>query len=230
MWVGSWLVGCAAKQAEPPASAASSTSVAASRPSSSTTSTRGLLYSPEEALRDALSGPGEYLGTGQWPGIRRMQACAFRNARVIIVNVYCTITEQQAFRIDVYSPSRGRVRIYAESKGPVSKHTRREYFTFTVESEPPPGPSTRLRPVALGMSFPELRDYDEARYEAYLPACHGGTELNEQKKSGCLESLAAHAPEWSAQSKNFLERPNDDWYRMVREMRELAARYGKEPE
>jgi hypothetical protein len=158
-----------------------------------------------------------------------MQACAFRNARVFIVNVYCTITEQQAFRIDVYSPTRGRLRIYAESKGPVSAHTRREYFTFTAETEPPPGPASGLRPLALNMSFPELRDYDEDRYEAYLPACHGGTELD-KPKSGCLEPLASRAPEWAAQSRGFLERPNDDWYRVIREMRELAVRYGKEPE
>ena len=68
------------------------------------------LYAADEALRDALSGPWEYVGTGPWPGIRRLHACAFRNARVLVVNVYCSIKETQAFRVDVYSPSRGRVR------------------------------------------------------------------------------------------------------------------------
>src|SRR4051794_7648758 len=63
------------------------------------------LYAADEALGDALSGPLEYLGTGKWPGIRRMYACAFRNERVIVVNVYCGTSERQAFRLDVYSPT-----------------------------------------------------------------------------------------------------------------------------
>src|SRR5689334_4119758 len=82
------------------------------------------LYPADEAVRDALSGPWQYVGTGQWPGIRRMYACAFRNERVLVVNVYCGVKETPAFRVDVYSPTRGRVRIYAEAKGPLSAHMR----------------------------------------------------------------------------------------------------------
>jgi hypothetical protein len=187
------------------------------------------LYAADEALRDALSGPWQYLGTGQWPGINRMSACAFRNARVIVVNVYCTITDTQAFRIDVYSPKRGRVRIYAESNGHLSAHMRQQYFTFTAESEPPPGPAARLPQLALTMSFQELRAYDEKRYDAFLPACFGGQELA-HKRAGCLGALAPREKEWSNRNRAFLERANDDWYRVVREMRALATRYGKEPE
>jgi hypothetical protein len=187
------------------------------------------LYAADEALHDALSSPLRYLATGRWPGIRRTYACAFRNDRVLVVNVYCSPTETQAFRVDVYSPERGRVRIYAESKGTVSEHTRPDYYTFTAESEPPPGPEWRIPPLALSMSFPELRDYDERRYNAFLPACYGGTELNHQR-GGCLGTLEGHANEWAQRNRAFLEHASDDWYRVVRELRELAARYGKEPD
>jgi hypothetical protein len=129
----------------------------------------------------------------------------------------------------VYSPERGRVRIYAESKGPVSTFTRTDYFTFTAESEPPPGPDARLPPVSLAMSFDELSAYDARRYKAFLPACYGGVELS-RDKSGCLGSLAAKKGEWTAQNGAFLQRASSDWYRVVREMRSLATRYGKEPE
>ncbi len=187
------------------------------------------LYAADEALRDALSGPWQYVGTGAWPGISRMQACAFRNARVLVVNVYCTITETPAFRIDVYSPTRGRVRIYAESRGAVSARKRRDYFTFTAESEPPPAPEVRLPPLALTMSFPELRAYDEKRYAAFLPTCYGGQELS-RKRGGCLGALAPQANAWADRNRSFLDHASDDWYRIVHEMRALAARYGREPD
>src|SRR4051812_40256554 len=73
------------------------------------------VYSLGEALEDALSGPWTYLGTGPWTGNQRVKACAYRNERVLVVNVYCTIKEVKAFRVDVFSPTRGRVRIYAEA-------------------------------------------------------------------------------------------------------------------
>jgi hypothetical protein len=176
-----------------------------------------------------LSGELEYLGTGRWPGVERSHACAFRNARVLIVNVYCTLNETQAFRIDVYSPARGRVRIYAEASGAVSGRRRDDYFTFTAESGPPPSPDARLAPVALTMSYEELRRYEQQRYDAFLPGCFGG-EQHQRPLNGCLGALAPRAEQWAAENRGFLERANDDWYRVVRQMRSLAGRYGKHPD
>ena len=187
------------------------------------------LYAADEALRDALSGPWEYLGTGPWPGINRMHACAFRNARVLVVNVYCTLMDARAIRFDVYSPQRGRVRIYAEANGPVSSFSRRDYFTFTAESEPPPALSAPLPPVSLSMSFEQLRAYDEQRYHAFLPACYGGQE-HLRERAGCLGPLAPREKEWTERNRAFLSNASNDWYRMVREMRALASRHGREPE
>jgi hypothetical protein len=182
------------------------------------------LYSPQEALSDALSGDLEYIGTGRWPGVERSRACAFHNQRVVIVNAYCTLNETQAFRIDVYSPERGRVRIYAESHGAVSARERRDYFTFIVESSPVPA-SEGLPPLTLAMPYEALRSYEQQRYAAFLPSCYGG-EQNERNVGGCLGSLGPRAREWVAQNSTFLERANDDWYRVIRQLRGLALHYG----
>jgi len=72
------------------------------------------LYALEEALADVLSGPLQYIDTGPWHNIQRLHACAYRNDRVLVVNVYCSIKEATAARIDIYSPSRGYVRLYAD--------------------------------------------------------------------------------------------------------------------
>jgi hypothetical protein len=186
------------------------------------------LYAADEALRDVLSGELQYLGTGRWPGVERLSACAFRNDRVLTVNVYCTLTETHAFRIEVFSPERGRVRIYAEANGPLSARDRAGYFTFMAESGPPPAVEMHLRPLALSMSYPELRQYEQQRYAAYLPSCFAG-EQHRNPLVGCLGTLASSKSQWAARTRAFLERPNSDWYRVMRQLRSLAALYGRNP-
>lgn len=187
------------------------------------------LYAADEALRDVLSGELEYIGTGRWPGVERSSACAFRNSRVLVVNAYCTLTETPAFRIDVYSPVHGRVRIYGEANGPISSRHRGEYFTFVAESDAPPGSDARIAPVALTMSYQQLQSYEQQRYDAYLPGCFGG-EQHQRTIGGCLGTLAPRKAQWVARNRNFLEHANEDWYRVIRQMRALAQRYGRDPD
>jgi hypothetical protein len=186
------------------------------------------LYAPDEALRDVLSGELEYVGTGHWPGIERLWACAFRNARVVVINVYCTVSDLHVFRLDVLSPERGHVRIYAEAKGPISARDRALYFTFTASSEPPLGPRTSNSPLSLTMSYDELRGYDQRRYEAFLPGCFGG-EQHHRPIGGCLGSLADHQAQWLLRNRTFLQEANGDWYRVMRALRQLAKRHGRDP-
>jgi hypothetical protein len=187
------------------------------------------LYSAREALRDALSGELEYIGTGRWPGVERSRACAFRNQRVVVVNAYCTLNEVNAVRLDVYSPARGSVRIYAEASGAISARQRADYFTFTVESSPPPRATARLPSLTLAMPYEALRSYEQQRYETFMPGCYGG-EKNQQPVGGCLGELAPRRGEWAAQNQAFLDHASDDWYRLIRQLRVLAARYGVHPE
>jgi hypothetical protein len=186
------------------------------------------LYTLDEAVKDALSGPWTYVGTGPWTGNQRVKACAYRNERVLIVNVYCTIKEVKAFRVDVFSPTRGRVRIYAEARAPISTLTRRDYFTFTAESQPPPARRAALPPLALTMSFAELNHYDERRYQAFLPSCYGGVETG-RRQGGCLGNLAARASQWLETNRPFLKEPPQDWYRVVSDLRGLAPQHGEDP-
>lgn len=185
-------------------------------------------YSAQGALRDVLSGELQYIGTGKWPGVERLRACAFRNQRVVVVNAYCSLSEQPAFRVEVYSPQRGRVRIYAETRGVVSARLRRDYFTFMVEGSLPPTAAARLPKLSLDMRYEELRRYEQQRYDAFLPSCYGG-EQHEQLVGGCLGALASRQGEWAAENRAFLDQANDDWYQVVRKLRALATRYGVEP-
>lgn len=183
------------------------------------------LYSAEAALRDVLSGELEYIGTGSWPGVERLRACAFRNQRVVVVNTYCSLYEQPAFRMEVYSPERGRVRIYAETQGVVSERPRRDYFTFMVESSPP---AAQLPVLSLQMLYEDLRRYEQRRYDAFPPGCFAG-EQNQRAVAGCLGALSSREGEWTEQNRAFLANANTDWYAVVKMLRALATRYGVNP-
>jgi hypothetical protein len=182
------------------------------------------LYSAEEALRDVLSSPLQFVGTGKWPGVQRMYACAYRNQRVTVVDAYCSRNERQAFRVDVYSAQRGRVRIYAESPGKVSAHQRSDYFTFMVESEPP----SALK-LSASASFVDLKVYEQQRYDAFLPVCFAGHELK-RARSGCLGALENQDQGWLAYERGFLAHASPDWYRVVHQLRALAGQHGREPD
>jgi hypothetical protein len=184
------------------------------------------LYTADEALRDALVGPWQYIGTGKWPGNDRMQACAFKNPRVFVVSAYCGIKDPPAIRVVVYSPSRGRTSIYAEGKRAVSSLRRDEYFTFMVESSP----TLNLAgtPLSLAMSFDELRDYERRRYSAFAPVCYAGQERS-QPTAGCLDALSPRKAEWERDNRDFLRDASPSWSRIVREMRDAGARYGRDP-
>jgi hypothetical protein len=186
------------------------------------------LYSAQGALADVLSGELEYIGTGRWPGVERLRACAFRNQRVLVVNAYCSFSEQAAFRLEVFSPERGRVRIYAETKGVVSTRQRGDYFTFMVEGSPPPAIAAQIPALTLQMPFEDLRRYEQQRYDAFLPSCFAG-EQNQRAVGGCLGALASRQGEWAAENGPFLDHANDDWYQVVHKLRELATRYGADP-
>lgn len=184
----------------------------------------GELYAMDEALADALSGPLQHIGTGAWFGLFRVNACAYRNQRVIVVNVYCTTNEMKAFSIVVLSPTRGRAVIYAEADAPISTLKRGDYFTFKGEANVPPDSS--LRPLSLGFGYDELTTWDEKRYNKYLPGCFGGVEIK-RPQSGCLKPFEAKAATWKDRNQPFFDDPPEDWYRIVREMRERAKRDGK---
>ncbi len=185
-----------------------------------------VLYPLDEALQDALAGTWQHLGTGSWYGNSRVHACVYRNDRVFVVNAYCTLKEPNAFRLDVYSPTRGVVSIYAEAKVPISTVRRREYFSFNAETQPPPRPEAGVPPLALTMSFAALQRYERRRQERFLPACYGGVGIH-RPRGGCLGELAPRAAQWAERNRAFLAHPPDDWYHLVRELRALAGKHGK---
>jgi hypothetical protein len=83
-----------------------------------------------------------------------------------------------------------------------------------------------LPPLTLTMSFSKLQRYDQRRSERFLPACYGGVEIH-RPTGGCLGELGPRAAQWAERNRAFLKHPPDDWYHIVRELRALAGKHGK---
>jgi hypothetical protein len=218
------LVACYRDATRPPPSAPPSAAIDQHAPLVVEPRRDGALYALDEALADVLSGPLEHVGTGPWFGLFRINACAYRNQRVFVVNIHCTTKEMKAFSIVVLSPTRGRAAIYAEAERPISQLDRRDYFTFKAEAQPPPDAS--LPRLSLDGSYDQLTAWDEKRYYKWIPGCFGGVEIR-RPLAGCLQQLESHKRAWQERNQGFFDDPPAEWYRIVREMRARAVRDGK---
>ncbi|HEY0252683.1 MAG TPA: hypothetical protein VGC41_14205 [Kofleriaceae bacterium] len=170
------------------------------------------LYTISEALEDLASGPLVFIGTGEWFGTYAIHACAYRNSRVIVVNIYCTAKEQPAFSVIVISPTRGHLTIYAESDSAISKLARAEYMTFRLESEPPVPDD----PLSIDFTYAELRAWDERRYNAQTGACWSGDG------DGCSKELEPRLEAWLPSAKEFLATPPPALFHLVKDMHARA--------
>jgi hypothetical protein len=172
------------------------------------------LYTVTEALDDIAAGPLEFIGTGPWFGNASIHACAYRNSNVIVVNEYCTAREMPALGLIVLSPTRGRIEIYAEAEHAISTLGRNDYFTFRVAVQPP----LEELPTTLEMTYAELDDWEERRYNAHANAC-----FHEVGKSGCL-SDTPQLSAWLESATPFVADPPARWYDLAKKLRTLKRR------
>ena len=171
------------------------------------------LYTITEALDDVLSGPLVFVGTGEWFGNFSIHACVYRNARVLVANEYCTAKETPAFGLVVLSPSRGRIHVYAEAEAAISTLARGDYATFRVEVQAPVED-----PLSLSFTYPELRAWDERRYNTYAPACWVETSAT------CAHELEPLLAAWTPSGDAFIDAPPPEWYRLVKDFHTRAVR------
>ena len=181
------------------------------------------LYTYDEVLADIASGPLQYVGTGEWTGLFHVYSCAYRNAKVYVINFYCTKSyEKKAFGIAVLSPTRGRAYLYAEAEKPISGLRRADYFTYRFEAEENTSP-----PVSMDFTYEQLHAWDEARYKKYASGCFAGVEIK-RPVNGCMQKLEEFEHSWPEGHRAILANPPDAYYALVRDFRERAKREGRD--
>ncbi len=195
--------------------------------------TAGAMYSPFEALADVAAAPLEYVGTTVWPGIFEIPSCVYRNGRVVVVDVYCTTNEMNSASLLVLHPKRGRVRIYAEDRRPISTIPRGGYLHWKLESEEP-APAGKIEPpLALGMDLAQLATYEQRRYDLSPPACWVSRWTGARPGSpsppsdaSCRRKTPEAVRAWTEATVGFGQ-PPDVWYVLLARFRALAKKHGK---
>jgi hypothetical protein len=195
--------------------------------------TAGAVYSPFEALADVAAAPLEYVGTTAWPGMFDIASCVYRNGRVVVVDVYCTAKEVNSAALLVFHPTRGRVKVYAEDRSPISTIARGGYLLWKLESEELPPAGKIQRPLALEMTLAELVAYEQHRYELSPPACwvsrwtgaRTGSE-SPASEAQCLGKTPEAVRAWTAATLGFSQ-PPDVWYSLIAQFRALARKHAK---
>jgi len=164
------------------------------------------LYPVEAAVADVLSSPLTYIGL---VGENAHIECGYRNERVVVIDAYCK-GFPKAFGVTVLSPTRGRVKIFAEARAPITKVKKSGYVVFSAESE---GPNTVVTPpLSLDMTFDAVVAYNLARARRNLPGCvreFQGAKVRE----GCSKQLDLGA--FIARDGSFVENPPQAWYELV---------------
>lgn len=185
------------------------------------------LYSYEEMFADIASGPLEHVGTGEWFGLFHVYSCVYRNAKVYVVNIYCTKTrEMKAFGLVVLSPTRGRAHLYAEAEKPISTLRRSDYFTYRFEAELNIV-DDKLPAVSLDFKYAQLREWDETRYKRYAAGCFAGVEIR-RPVNGCMKQLKDFEQSFPESHEAILADPPESYYKLVKDLRERAKREGRD--
>ena len=179
------------------------------------------LYSPAEAVADALSSPLIKMegDTGNVPN-ERLPDCFYRNERVIVINRYCSKREINTTGIQIMHPERGVIYFYAEASAPISSITREDYEQWNIQvRDPLPG-------MRVDQSMAQVQKWMSRRVSEAQQGCWTGFGSPGGVPTGCHYKTPEIKQAWMDSHDALLKDVPPGWYELVREMRGLI---GKKP-
>jgi len=177
------------------------------------------LYTPQEAVHDALSGELEFVGI-YVPRYSEsgLPSALLKNDRAVLSVDYCTKNTASAASIRIHSidRARGNVKFYAEVKPgrDISRSQRADYYDQTW--------SIGARPNASGFSI----NGTAAAYNTYVEKeaqILNGCVTGYSSRVFCKDGFSDQSDEWGRQSYAFWKKPSSDWYRLLTALRAFCS-------
>lgn len=182
---------------------------------------------PNDLILDSAPSSLRFLGKKLMQGSISVKSCIFENDRVVVVYGNCTSRkEAPATSIKILSKSGGMISTYIENsdamekRGPISTHPRSNYDrSWKV--------SFIASPEILSSDLYEIESAMNAKTDicytnADLQPLPGSPEFG-NPRSACTGSLRNEIENWSSLGLEFWREPGQDWYRFLREMRQITS-------
>ncbi len=175
------------------------------------------LYSPQKALKDAMSEPLSYMGkfipasseSGLYPD------CVFKNSKAIVISSYCVKQNVPAGRLLILpaNSSNGYIRLYAEIAGDkdISQAKRNEYLSTMFYS-------AVVRPQntpEIGMTFAQIKKWNEEETGDYSSYCVTSKSHQALPNSTFCKNVPATSVAWSKASAKFIDKSDPNFVALL---------------
>lgn len=186
----------------------------------SLTSQAHALYTPQEALQDAMSDNlvfvGKWIPTYSESG--KVPVCVFRGDKVVVFINYCLKDKIPAFgsRIHSLDPDKGFVSFYAEVEDglDITKEKRNAYYEVLWRiSARRNGPT-----FAFDGDTRKMRNFDEGLAKNALPDCI----VSYSNPLWCNNGQESHLDTWGTPATAFRKSPGQEWYNHIKKMVSLV--------
>lgn len=180
------------------------------------------LYTPQEALRDALSEPLTFVGyyMPKYSESQKYPNCLFKNSKVLLMSHYCVEGNVPAGSVMIHANdvTRGYVRIYteiADTKRDISTATRSDYVEFLLST------SARITEQAFDVDW-SAKDYEkwEAREnKKYSKYCVTGHSFKDQPHSTVCTDLTNELHVWGPHGFDFWTNSDPNWPKLLKKIK-----------
>lgn len=182
-------------------------------------STSFALYTPHDALQDALSEKLTWVGyyMPKYSESQKYPNCIWKNSKVFIMSSYCVSQNVPAGSMIIHSkdPATGYVRIYTEvqsTKGDISTAKSADYLDFLLSV------SARITEQSfdMGMSAKEYQSWEERENKNYTQYCVTNLAFKDDPFSTVCKDITNELNVWGPHGYDFWKNSDPAWPKLLK--------------
>jgi hypothetical protein len=180
------------------------------------------LYTPQDALKDALSEPLAFVGyyMPKYSESQKYPNCIFKNSKVLVMSSYCVRGNVPAgsVRIHATDASKGYVRIYTEiqsMKQDISTAKRGDYLEFLLST------SARITEQAWdpNMSAKAYEKWEDVENKDYTQYCVTSQSFKDDPYSTVCKDITNELHVWGPHGFAFWQKSDPNWPKLLKKIK-----------
>ena len=180
------------------------------------------LYTPQEALTDALSEPFKFVGyfMPKYSESQKYPTCLFKNSKVLVVSSYCVSQNVPAGSVLIFNvdPTRGYARIYTEIQDmnrDISTASRSDYLEFILST------SARITKQAFNanMSAKTYEKWEESENKDFTQYCVTGNSFKSEPYQTVCKDITNELHVWGPHGLDFWQNSDPNWPKLLKRIK-----------